>query len=214
MQNVPFLWSATIPLRLKRQKRGNKMEHLFTNLSPEVIGLLVIGIVGVVMVGFMVYYICFAIIRITGAICSAFKIIESSRSEESGEALPPVGHLGFTMPDGGAPLRVGGEKEPCVKQQLQASTCDCRNGKMRCLTDSKCVRVGGDCQGIDLDNFTYSLCLGNAPASCPYSTLIADSHYCKCPIGNVLVKNFYKDVDDRLPRIPPTGVSRTVQTRH
>jgi hypothetical protein len=161
-----------------------------------------------------VYYICFAIIRITGAICSAFKILESSQAEKNGEALPPAGHLGITMPDGGVTVREEGEEETCVKHLLNANTCNCRHNWMKCLTDSKCIRVGGDCQGIDMNNFKYSLCLGNDPASCPYSILIDDAHYCKCPIGNILVKNFYKDVDDRLPIIPPDGTSKTVQMQH
>ena len=190
------------------------MEHLLTNLSPEKIGLLVFCLVAVVMVGFIVYYIRYAIVRITGAICSAFKTIESSQAEASSKALSPVGHPGMTMPDGGKPVSEEGEEETCTRQQLQASACGCCNCKMRCLTDSSCVRVGGHCQAIDMDNQTYSLCLGNAPENCPYSILIDDSHYCKCPIGHVLVKNFYKDVDHPLPIFPTDGSSKKVPIQH
>lgn len=188
------------------------MEHLLTNLSLDKIGLLIIGIVGVVMVGFMVYHICYGIICITGAICSGFKFLRSSReAKENREALPLVGHLGITLPDGGHPKRKEEEKETGAKHQLKTSTCNCN---MTCLTESRCVRVGGQCQTLNMDNHTCSLCLGNAPANCPYSTLIDDSYYCKCPIGQVLVKNFYKDVDDRLSLNLAVWMSHAVQMQH
>jgi len=190
------------------------MEHLLTNLSLEKIGLLVIGIVVIAMAGFMVYYICYAIIRITEAICSACKNLGASQGRERGDAAPTVCHIGITMPDGGTPVRKEGEEESCVKHHLKEGMCTCCNCRMRELTDSSCVKVGGHCQAIDMDNHPYTLCLGSAPASCPNSTLIADAHYCKCPIGHVLVKNFYKDVDNCLPKTPADRTSMTVPTRH
>lgn len=188
------------------------MEQLLTNLSLERIGLLIVGIVALVMVSFMVYHICYAIIYISGTISSAFKFLRHYREgEEIDEASPPVEHLGITIPDGGAPVPTEGGKETCAKHSLKVGACNCN---MTCLTDSRCVKVGGHCQALDMDDNTYSLCLGNAAASCPYSTLLGDLYYCKCPIGQVIVKNFYKDVDDRLLVNHSAGISKAVQMQH
>lgn len=190
------------------------MEHLLTNLSLMKIGLLVIGIMGVFMMGFMVYYICFAIIRISGVICSTSRKLWTRQGRESVETGPSISHVGITLPDGGHPKRAEREEETCIKNHPKVSMCPCCNCMIMQLTDSSCVKVGGHCQAIDVDNQPYTLCLGNAPASCPYSTLIADAHYCKCPIGHILVKNFYKDVDKLSQTIHIDRTSEAVSTQH